>query len=196
MVDSRTRKSVLGTPDEPRTSDGIEDVPLPDMPDEPNRDVAIPVSGEIAVGGPAMQSLMEWVADRTTRDDQDDFAAMERTIARILAGEDAEQVLRRDTPVKGEDIADRPFLLHGFDLTESDFEEGFPVYANLHATMPGDPVQRVVNIGGLKVLAALKRLEEIGEWPVEVMIVVDGTRKGHSVNALVAPDAATSRRRR
>lgn len=196
MVDSRVRKSVLGT-------GAIEDVPLPDMPDNPHaseedtRDaVAIPVSGEIAVGGPAMQNLMEWVADRTNRDDSDDFAAMERSISRILSGEDAVAVLRRDTPIKGEDIADRPFLLHGFDLTESDFEEGFPVYANLDVTMPGSNEHRVVNIGGMKVLAALKRLEEIGEWPVEVMIVVDGTRKGHSVNALVAPDAATSRRRR
>lgn len=185
MVSERTRRAVLGT-------GAVEDVELSGMPDDPHTSpedaagaVAIPVEGDVAIGGPAMQALVQWMAERANRDDTDEWAAMERSVARILAGEDAEEVLREDTPVKGEDIAGRPFTLHGFDLTETDFQEGNPVYATLDVTFPGNARHHVVNIGGMKVLARLMMLDQLGEWPQFVMITSKQTRSGNRVHDIV-----------
>lgn len=185
MPNDRTRRAVLGTGADDTGRGGIADVGLPGMPGDGDGGIEPAVEGEVATGGPATQSLIEWMAAHIERDDTDEWAAMERSIARIMAGENAEDVLREDSPLKGEDIAGRPFTLHGFTLTQSDFSEGSPVYATLDAEFPGNGRRHVVNIGGMKVLAKLMMLDRIGEWPQFVMITSKTTKSGNRVHDLI-----------
>jgi hypothetical protein len=143
------------------------------------------VEGEVTQFGPAMTSLAEWLADKASGNDSTTALAMENAVARILSGESAEDVLTSDVPVSGKMYVDKPFTLYGFAITESDFEEGSPYYANLDVTLGTDPRRRILNVGGIKVLAKLMKLDEFGEWPVVVKLTSSETKRGYQVLDLV-----------
>lgn len=153
----------------------------------PGSDVEPVVTGEIAAAGPAVRELTEWLADHASRSDVDTWQDMERAVAKILSGDSAEDVLKKDLPISGKTFLNRPFLLHGFTITESDYEEGSPFYANLDVTVNAGAERHILNVGGIKVLAKLKRLSDIGEWPYAVMLTGDTTKRGFTVLDLVEP---------
>ena len=74
-------------------------------------------------------------------------------------------------------------LWNGYTIRPSDFEEssGPPFYASLQV-MAGDPPEpRVINAGGWKILAQVKRQSEIGAWPVVIKIIEAAkAKKGQS----------------
>lgn len=139
------------------------------------------VSGEIAVGGPAMRNLIEWLAERAAGDDEDTFGAMERIIAETLTAENPDEVLSARLPVHARDVVGIPMSITGFRLNEGDFEEGSPFYAVMDATYGTPPEPHVVTCGAWRVLAALKRLDELGEWPQTVVFREKRTKSGNGV---------------
>ncbi len=187
MARADVRRSVLGT-------EGVEDVELPGTDNvseavEPGGTVATrPEAGAIAEPAPAMQTLVEWLTDHAGRTDEDNWVAMEASVAKILSGGGtAEEILRQDLPISGKQYANRPFLIHAFTLTESEHEEGpLPFYANLDVTVAGGE-RRVLNVGGIKVMAKLMMLDQAGEWPVQAMITAKVTKSGRTVLDLVLP---------
>lgn len=155
-------------------------------------------TGEIVIGGPALQSLMNWCVEFAQRTDEDDWAAMERSVAQILAGADAVEVLTKDTPLQGKEMCTHPgrsekervsvpILVHGFTLTATEYEDGWPFYANMDAEIPSTGQRRVINCGGVKVIAKLKRLDEFGEWPYLLHLVGTRTRAKNTVLDLSDP---------
>jgi hypothetical protein len=141
--------------------------------------------GEVVVGGPAMQTLFNWLVDRASRTDEDDFAQMEASVRRILQGSSAEEVLREDLPISGKTYLDKPFQLHGLTVTETDFAEGgAPFYANLDVTIAGGE-RRILNVGGIKVLAKLAVIDQEGDYPYFVVLKGHETKKGFTVLDLV-----------
>lgn len=142
-------------------------------------------TAEVVVGGPAMQILFNWLVEKASRTDEDDFAQMEASVRRILEGASAEDVLREDLPISGKTYLDKPFQLHAFTVTETDFVEGgAPFYANLDVTIAGGE-RRVLNVGGMKVLAKLAVLDREGDYPYFVMLKGHNTKKGFTVLDLV-----------
>lgn len=135
----------------------------------------------------AVQSLLDWLVDKASKTDQDEWAQMAASVGRILAGGSAEEVLSQDLPISGKSFVDRPFWLHGFTVTETDFPEGpIPFYANMDVSVAGGE-RRVVNCGGAKVLAKLKVLDDEGDYPYMVMLTGKKTKAGNTVLDLVRP---------
>jgi hypothetical protein len=169
--------------------------------DEVGSDLAQPVDAEgVLVGfGPAMTALADWCIKETEIMDEDRNAAMEAAVARALAASDPAEALKRDLPIAGQTLCTRAgksdrervspaMILYGFTIGASEFQEGFPFYANMECGVGSPPERRIVNIGGPKVLATLKVLRESGEWPQTVMISATKTRAGNTVLDLFGPD--------
>lgn len=133
----------------------------------------------------AMQNMMEWCVEYEQEHAADNAAVMAQEVARILAGEDAESVLSESTPLAGKDHTEKPFLLHGFTLNPTDFSEGWPFFASMQCSVPGQGTSFVLNCGGPKVIAALMRLHQLGEYPYPLKLRGKTTKAGYTVLQLV-----------
>jgi hypothetical protein len=168
--------------------------------DQAGTDLAEPVEaqGVVVTLPPAMQSLMDWCVEYATRTDEDEWSAMEASVARILQGEDAASVLEEDAPLQAQELCTKVgrtpdqrvspvMLLDGFTLTATDYSEGWPFYANMDVTIQPGNQRKIVNCGGIKVVAKLRMLAEFGEWPLPITITADKTKKGNTVLDIVTP---------
>lgn len=163
---------------------------MPDWAQGPSTDVAevdAGKEGQVVPGGPATQSLVQWLAEKATEGDMDTFAAMEAAIARMMQSESPDQVLAEDMPLHGKDFLDTPFTCSGFSLREGEFEEGSPFYAMLEVTVGNTGERRVISVGGWKVLAQLMMLDIMEAFPVVLIIRGRPTRKGYTVLSLQRP---------
>jgi hypothetical protein len=133
----------------------------------------------------AMQNMMEWCVEYEQEHAADNAAVMAAEVARILAGEDAEAVLSESAPLHGKEHLEKPFLLMGFTLNPTDFTEGWPFFASMQCTVPGQGTSFVLNCGGPKVIAALMRLHQLGEYPYALKLRGKTTRAGYTVLQLV-----------
>lgn len=145
--------------------------------------VTLPTDDEV------LQSLMDWCQQYMEENAADSAAAMAASVRRILAGEDAVDVLTEKAPLNGKDHPDKPFLLRSFNLNPTDYSEGWPFYASMDCEVPGTGDAFVLNCGGPKVIAALYRLHQINEYPYAVKIQAKTTRQGFTVLSLVTADA-------
>lgn len=178
------------------TPDPTDEVPEWDMPPTEG-DASVAAGREVQPADGAvepslddvMQGLMDWCVAYSEEHAADSAAAMAAEVRRILAGEDAESVLSESAPLNGKEHLEKPFMLHSFSLNPTDFSEGWPFYAAMDATVPGTGDQFVITCGGAKVIAALKRLHELGEYPYPVKIRGKETRKGFTVLQLVVAGA-------
>lgn len=136
-----------------------------------------------------MQSLMDWCVAYMDDHAADNAAVMAAEVRRILSGEDAEAVLSESAPLNGKDHTEKPFLLHSFTLNPTDFSEGWPFFASMACTIPGTGDAFTMNCGGPKVIAALRRLHELGEYPYPVKVRGKATKAGFTVLQLVVAGA-------
>lgn len=182
---SRTKTTQTPTSaDEKAPWETFDGLPAPTPVEEQQIEPAEPVV-EGVVDDP-MQTLMDWCVEYSEISAIDNAAVMAAEVRRIMAGEDAEEVLGESAPLNGKDHAGKIFLLHGFTLNPSDHTDGWPFYAAMDCTDATQNAHWVMNCGGPKVVAALKRLHEIGEYPYAVKIEAKETRAGRTVLALVA----------
>lgn len=139
--------------------------------------------------GPIMKTLVVWLAQKASGTDDDTYAAYESMMAEIMGAENIAEVLEEKTPMHGKEYLDKPFLLHGFQIREGEFEEGAPFYGVLDIEIPKTGQRRVVTCGGWIVLAQLARFEQEGEWPIPMKLRGKKTSKGYTALRLVNPEA-------
>jgi hypothetical protein len=132
---------------------------------------------------PALDNLLQWLVNEAASSEGDTASAMEAIVRQTLSAENPTQVLRQTLPIAASDFVEVPMLLLDFTVRESEFEgsRGLPYYASMQVMMGDPPEPRVVNAGSIKILAQLKRLRELDEWPQVVMIhEVRAARRGES----------------
>lgn len=121
---------------------------------------------------PALDNLLAWLVNEVGDADAESAAGMEAIVRQVLSADNPTQVLRQTLPMDATHVLGVPMLLLDFSIRESEFEgtKSLPFYASLQVMM-GEPAEpRVVNTGAIKVLAQLKRLRELDQWPQVVMI--------------------------
>lgn len=136
-----------------------------------------------------LQDLMNWCVEFMAEHVQDNAAVMAAEVRRILAGESAEDVLAESKPLSGKEHLEKPFLLRGFSINPGDFEDGWPFYVSMTCEIPGTGDAMTLNCGGIKVVAAVRRLHEIDEYPYPVKIRGHKTRAGYITLSLVMAGA-------
>lgn len=135
-----------------------------------------------------MQSFMNWMVERATTTDEDQFNVMASIVSEILASNSPAELLAERSAVSGRDIVGQALLLHGFELRAGDFEDSMVGhYAAMTMSRPGSEETRIVTCGGMKILAKLYKLDEFDEWPQVVVFTEKKTSKGYGVLDMVSP---------
>jgi hypothetical protein len=130
-----------------------------------------PIAGQIVSGTPALDNLLEWLVSEAATDSESAMG-MEAIVRQALAAENMAQVLTQIMPISAGDFVGVPMFLSDFTIRESEFEgeHNLPYYASLDVLMGEPPQPRVVNTGSIKILAQLKRLQELDALPCVVMV--------------------------
>lgn len=152
------------------------------------------VTGVIASATPALDNLIAWLAEEAVEVEEDSMAGLEAIIRQTLSSTDMAATLRQTLPSTAERWLDTPLLLTGYTIRHSDFDsaKGAPFYASLEVTC-GEPAEpRVINCGGWRVLAQVKRLVEVGTWPmvIEIREAAKAKKGQNAPLMLVTPDGA------
>lgn len=132
-----------------------------------------PIEGVVASRTPALDNLLEWLANEAVSSDEDSLDGLESIVREVLTATDGAAVLRQRMPSDASSWLGVPLLWQGYTIRESDYTDskGLPYYVSMQV-MSGEPAEaRVINCGGIKVLAQTKRFAEIGAWPILVKIV-------------------------
>jgi hypothetical protein len=120
------------------------------------------------------KTFEQFLVDRRNEDAQDPMDAHERIIRQVLAADSVDAVLTPTEVKQARDIIGMDIVIVDFDLSESEFDAGSPLYANLACLFPPDGSPEVVNCGHKKVLAQLVRLKELDAFPVAVKFITRG----------------------
>ena len=176
---SKTIQAITESPDDPQG----------ELPEWARAKLGDPAQPEVSTGDPApsatpaLDNLLEWLVTEADDNEGGTAAAMEAIVRQVLGAQDMAQALRQTLPQSASQFLDIPMLWNGYTIRPSDFEEssGPPFYASLQV-MAGDPPKpRVINAGGWKILAQVKRQSEIGAWPVVIKIIEAAkAKKGQS----------------
>jgi hypothetical protein len=123
---------------------------------------------------PLLQRMLE-LAESTGYDGDSQDAGWE-IAKQIMLAETVDDVLNRSqTVTHARDVLDRPFMLLGIEFRTSDINPNQPVFALLTARFAGeryrdDEETELISCGGLNVMAAALRLEELEALPRMVQI--------------------------
>ena len=119
----------------------------------------------------------QFLLDQKSEPAEDRTDPYERIIAQILSADSPDAVLTPVEPIRASDLVGVNLLLHGFDLTKSDYDVGSPFYANMYVERAetGEPI--VVNCGHKKVIAQLVKLKQFDQFPYQVMLMERGTSR-------------------
>lgn len=145
--------------------------------------VEVSTATPVASATPALDNLLAWLISESADPDAESAAGMEAIVRQVLMAENPTQVLRQSLPMAGSDVVGVPMLLNDFTIRQSEFEgsKGLPYYASMQVMMGEPPEPRVINTGAIKVLAQLKRLRELDQWPLVVTLEeARAAKKGES----------------
>lgn len=153
------------------------------------------VNGELVQGtggsmmgrSPAMMTVVQWCAERVSHTDQDESAAMEDIVRRVLASDTPDKVFEENLTVDVSSILGKPVTILGFRVAETEFTEGFPFYALVDCRYGNPQEDHVVTVGAFKVMAQLMALDRLGAWPQVCMFkeADRATRNGYKPVSLV-----------
>jgi hypothetical protein len=115
--------------------------------------------------GPNTTRLIQYVAGRSVDESDLNAVITEQLAERLLAAATPEDILTPFDPEKGAAYLDRPIVVHEVTFIESDYE-GFPWYASLTFSMPGQDSRSVLTVGGEKVVMQVAAAEANGLLPL------------------------------
>lgn len=105
-------------------------------------------------------------------EDRDPELAAFEVAARILQAETVDDILGETELLKARDILRKPFWLDGFDVRNSDFQDGSGVYMLMSIRLFDDTENRVqVTCGSTNVIAQCVRLQQLDALPAPVCFV-------------------------
>ncbi|HEU5217656.1 MAG TPA: hypothetical protein VFU23_03305 [Gemmatimonadales bacterium] len=185
-----TRKTAQAISDRPGP-DAEQDIPeWAKSPSAGSESAPDPIVGQVASATPALDNLLEWLVAEAADESEGSAAGMEAIVRQALSADSPAAVLRQTLPQSGSDFVEIPMLLLDFTIRESDFEgsSSLPFYASMQVMIGEPPEPRVINTGSIKVLAQLKRLRELGEWPQVVQLLeAKKAKKGQNAPLTLAP---------
>lgn len=140
-------------------------------------EVVTKTAATLATSPKTAKELDSWLVAQGEQQEDPDAGGYARIIAQVLSATSPDVVLTPVEALEARHIVGVPLLLFGFDLNESEFDEGSPFYASMQCTHgeSGDPA--VVNCGHKKVIAQLVKLKEFDQFPYRVMFRERGTSK-------------------
>lgn len=131
------------------------------------------LEGVIGSATPALDNLLAWLVAEAVEDEGDSLTGLESIVRDALTAENPADVLRQRMPAAAGNWVGIPLRLHGYVIRHSDYEDskGLPFYVSLKVECGEPPEHRAINTSATKVLAQVKRLAELDQWPYVVQII-------------------------
>lgn len=143
--------------------------------------VGVPETGDEELVG----EFIIWLQQKAEEDNSDSMAMLAEALRKADNATNLADALREPPTASSKDVCDRPFLAHGFTIHEGSFEDSeLPYFASIKAEFKELDEPVILNTGAYKVLAVLRALDRINEWPIPLVFVGKQTRKGHKVVSL------------
>lgn len=168
----------------PNYEDGVVAVPE-------QRDRIAAATAETIVGVPEtsddelVQDFIQWLNDKAEESNTDSMAMLAQALREAEDATTIAQALREPATASSKDVLDRPFLAYGFTIHAGQFEESeVPFFASIEAKFQEIDDRVILNTSGFKVLAVLRKLEAIGQWPIPLAFAGKTTKRGHTVVSL------------
>lgn len=132
-----------------------------------------------------VQDFLTWLTEKAESANMDSMAALAQALRAAEGADNVREALKEPVTASSKDVCDRPFLAHGFTIHEGQYEDSdLPFFASIEAKFAEIDEVVILNTGAFKVLAALRALERIGQWPLPLVFVGKNTKKGRTVVAL------------
>jgi hypothetical protein len=126
-----------------------------------------------------------WLQEEAEKANVDSMAMLAQALRQADTATSVTEALKEAATASSKDVLDRPFLAHGFTIHEGTYEDSdLPFYASIEAQFKEIPEPVILNTGAFKVLAVLRALDRIGEWPLPLVFTGKTTRKGRTVVSL------------
>jgi hypothetical protein len=120
--------------------------------------------------------LSAYLQDETAYTEPDRTQAYRQIIDQILNADTPEDVLTPVEAVNASDHTDRPFILYGFAVNQSEFEVGSPFYASMNVRFLDDDDPAVINSGNQALMAQLIRLSQFEDGFPRTVVIKKGKR--------------------
>lgn len=149
------------------------------------------VTADTVVGVPEaseeelVAEFVVWLTDKAAESNTDTMAMLAQALRQADGAASIAEALKEPVTASSKDVLDRPFLAHGFTIHEGQYEDSeLPFFASIEAQFKEIPDRVILNTGAFKVLAVLRALDRIGTWPIPLVFVGKGTKKGRTVVSL------------
>lgn len=132
-----------------------------------------------------VEEFVVWLQAKAEEANADTMQYLAEAIRKAQTAETVADALKEPLTASSKDVLDRPFLAHGFHINEGQYEDSeLPFFASIEAEFKDLPERIILNTGAYKILAVLRALDGIGQWPLPLVFVGKGTRKGRTVISL------------
>jgi len=121
--------------------------------------------------------LDQYLRDTHAAEVDPDEGAYARIIEQVLKSTTPDIVLTPTEAVDAKDMVGIPLVITGFDLNESEYDQGSPFYVSIHAFVAQDETEVVINCGHKKVIAQMVMLKRFDQWPYRAMFRQRGVSK-------------------
>lgn len=130
--------------------------------------------------------FIQWLQDKADEANQDSMAALAQALRQTDSATSVAEALKEPVTASSKDVCDRPFIAYGYTIHEGQYEDSdLPFFASIEAKFKEIPDTVILNTGAFKILAVLRTLDRIGQWPLPLVFKGKTTRKGRTVVSLV-----------
>lgn len=136
---------------------------------------------------PAVQAFMEHAQSLTVEDPE---AVQARILNNLLTAKSADDVLNAGGVTPAEELIGVPLTVMGIRAANSEFEDGPDLYLHVDAKIVSNGDSVTFATGARDVLFKLVRLDQLGMFPTEVVMVKakKATKKGYFPTFLARPE--------
>jgi hypothetical protein len=131
---------------------------------------------QVSAGRKGDTGLSAYLQDESAYTEPDRTQAYRQIIDQILNADTPEDVLTPVEAVNASEHTERPFILYGFDVNQSEFDVGSPFYASMHVRFLDDDDPAVVNSGNQALMAQLIRLSQFENGFPRTVVIRKGKR--------------------
>lgn len=132
-----------------------------------------------------VQDFIVWLQEKAEEGNADTMAMLAQALRQADGAQSVREALKEPATASSKDVLDRPFLALSFTIHEGQYEDSdLPFFASIEAKFQEIEEPVILNTGAFKVLAVLRALERLNEWPLPMVFTGKNTKRGRTVVSL------------
>lgn len=131
--------------------------------------------------------ISQYLVEEREETNLEEGAGYAAILQKIMRASSEEELWAESSADKPEDVYRRKLIISGYNVVDSDFPTGPPVYFAVNALDTVDNVERVILTGNQKIMAKLLTAQQRGWFPAKLQFIQTGkvNRFGKFIEDLV-----------